>query len=218
MANVEFVDIDKMYLQSRLNAQHEESQSAVNGVARLIRTCQREYNRLSDIVQKSDTVFGISAAVGFISAIPFFPSEVESVAEEVVEKAPELITTPAGKVLLAGAVGGFAIAGISNLISKNAFRKMQENREQQEELYVELDLQQSFLTASENKLAINEIKEAIHGEVTLPQGFTSTFSEVPSSYGLAGSLPKIEVINMQKDFLPPSQDSTFIDPTDDFVQ
>lgn len=205
MAEVKYLDFDVSFIKSKLEAQHETGERAISNVSRLIRHCQREYDKLLDRVYKCNVVMGVSATTGFLSAVALLPSEYQDVTEQV----PELISTPAGKVVLAGSIGCFAVAGLSKLIKERTYTRLTDNEETQDELYDELAFHQSLLDANENTQAINEIKTAIYGdEVVIPSNFSYEINDVPSTNGgITTELPKIQVIDLQKDFpdLPLSQ-------------
>lgn len=209
MSDTEYLNIDRLYAQSRMDSKCDTEQEKVNGINRLIRKCQREYDRLSSAFYKSEVVQGVSGAVGFISAISLLPPEVKEIAD-----APDLIQTPAGKVILGLSLGSFAVAGISGYIKDKISDKMEANMEEQGELFSDLDYQEGVLTANENVRAINQIKTAIYGDdVVVPEeskfGYESDI-QVPT--GLASDLPKIVVIDTSKDFpdLPPHIDDDLV--------
>lgn len=203
MADFHIMNLDNLNVKSKLEKENVYWQENVTGINRLIRGCQREYDRLSGLFEKSKVVESVSTAFGVISALTLLPSEVQT------EEAVDLISTPAGKVVLGVAVGGFAVAGLSNYISNRIYDKMKITQEKEDMYQDELAINEEILTANENTQAINQLRTAIYGEEAIhTEDSKFGFSEdgvTPSSD--TGKLPKIIVIDNTQDF--PTFDDDF---------
>ncbi len=218
MSIIRFFSCDKTYAQMRLETKHRQTSQEVDRINSILDSCQKEYDKLSNIFKANEVVGKVSTAVGFISALSLMPSDEARI---VAENAPELLSTSSGKVVLGCMLGGFAVAGISSLVSKHLLGKINENEETQSELYDDLEREEDSLLANENMQAINYLKGEIYGDdMFIPlEGRCSYESDVPVISEHMKNTPRITIIDQR--YQTPADLTTTLPievPTDDLCQ
>ena len=206
---ITFVSLDDYKNSESLNDQYLKQQSRVDSLNKAIGSCNREFERLKDTFNKTDIVFGISAAIGGISSLNLIPPD-----SRFQEYVSSIASNPIGRsILIATSIGGFAVAGISEILNRISNNRLEEIRIQQGVLQEQLEAEDYILKGHDNMRAINQIREFSGlSTPTFEETVASEEGEVPTIPSFAYNLPRIVVIDAQKEAPSIPQDTK--DPLD----